>query len=153
MEFSERPRKPFVWTMAPIPIVLLKTRSTPHDTYDEYFSSLPSSSRKINPERQAEITDSSAPPQSGLAFCPVFVPVLEHRSNTEQLGRIKQMLLDGSLGSTYGGMIFTSQRAVEAFASVLEEMRNQDQGGMVRSPPALFFSLSTLKRGTFPQPL
>ena len=81
-----------------IPILLLKTKSLPNDSYEEYFS------------------------KSNLPFTPVFVPVLKHRSNAQNLGTVKGWLRDGQLREKYGGMIFTSQRAVEAFAGVVEEL-------------------------------
>ena len=83
-----------------IPVLLLKTKSMPADSYEEYFSTAP--------------------------FRPVFVPVLEHRPNAPNLEQIKTMLLDRKIGrcegARYGGMIFTSQRAVEGFAKLVEEI-------------------------------
>jgi uroporphyrinogen-III synthase len=83
-----------------IPVVLLKTKSTPGDSYEECFSSEP--------------------------FTPTFVPVLEHRPNVQNLDFIRSLLLGGKLGrdhnAKYGGMIFTSQRAVEGFARVVDEV-------------------------------
>jgi uroporphyrinogen-III synthase len=88
----------------PSPIFLLKTKSTPTDNYQEYFS------RTGN-------------------FEPHFVPVLEHIYHHENLRVIRDLFLSGSLdggssdgkGKKYGGLIFTSQRAVEGFARLLEE--------------------------------
>jgi hypothetical protein len=83
-----------------IPVLLLKTKSTPNDSYEEYFSDEP--------------------------FTPTFVPVLEHRPNLQNLDLIHSLLLDGKFGrddnAKYGGMIFTSQRAVEGFAKVVDEV-------------------------------
>lgn len=90
-----------------IPILLLKTRSVPHDGYEEYFS------RPTSP------------------FTPVFVPVLEHRPNVHRLGQVRDMLRTGELGARYGGMIFTSQRAVEGFAQVVHEL--EAEAGSVQS--------------------
>lgn len=82
------------------PIFLLKTKSTPHDGYEEYFSS--------------------------RGYNPTFVPVLEHRFHDENLRIVKDLFLSGQLdegsGRKYGGLIFTSQRAVEAFARIMEEI-------------------------------
>ena len=82
------------------PVLLLKTRSTPVDCYEEHFSHEP--------------------------FTPIFVPVLEHNPNEQNLDSIRSLLLDGKLGrnhdAKYGGMIFTSQRAVEGFATVVEQV-------------------------------
>lgn len=95
------------------PIFLLKTRSSPNDSYEEYFSA-----------------DDSP-------FHPTFIPVLEHRYNEPNLQKVKQLLLsdafsrnpesqDGQTATTtttheqkYGGIIFTSQRAVEGFARIV----------------------------------
>ena len=86
------------------PIFLLKTKSNPNDGYEERFSS---------------------PRRDSLQFEPIFVPVLEHTFLDEGLGLVKELLQEGSIGkspdSSYGGLIFTSQRAVEAFAKVMEE--------------------------------
>jgi len=76
------------------PILLLKTRSTPHDGYSDLFT----------------------PP----TYAPTFVPVLEHRYNTENLTYVRK-LLQGDASKAYGGFIFTSQRAVEGFAKVVQE--------------------------------
>jgi hypothetical protein len=88
----------------PIPVVLLKTKSTPTDIYEEYFS------------------------RDGR-FAPQFVPVLEHTFNAANLQKLRRLLTDGHDGdylrdgeTRYGGMIFTSQRAVEAFAGVVREV-------------------------------
>jgi uroporphyrinogen-III synthase len=80
---------------------LLKTRSTPHDGYEESF-------------------------RSSGSYDPVFVPVLEHRVKAENLGALKTLLLSGAFDEgpnrKYAGLIFTSQRAVEAFATVAAEI-------------------------------
>lgn len=105
------------------PILLLKTRSSPKDAYEEYFSA--------------------------RGYNPAFVPVLEHRFREESLAYITGLIEGGSFISDnnvhkeddnhndregggdrkekkrrakYGGLIFTSQRAVEAFGAVLERM-------------------------------
>jgi Uroporphyrinogen-III synthase HemD len=51
-----------------------------------------------------------------LTLRPVFVPVLKYRPNAENLDKVKGWLQDGQLRERYGGMVFTSHRAVEAFA-------------------------------------
>jgi uroporphyrinogen-III synthase len=84
-----------------IPILLLKTKSTPNDSYDEYFSS------------------------TTTAFNPIFIPVLEHRPNTSNLRQVWHWLRHDELRKRYGGMIFTSQRAVEAFAQVVQELEEE----------------------------
>lgn len=95
------------------PILLLKTKSSPHDGYEEYFST--------------------------CDYTPSFIPVLEHRFHTENLATVRQLFASGAFNTDititpnhdsnesngndkkYGGMIFTSQRAVEAFARMIEE--------------------------------
>jgi uroporphyrinogen-III synthase len=84
------------------PILLLKTRSTPNDAYSDLFS-LPS-------------------------YNPTFVPVLEHRYSISNLSQVRDLLRDGA-SKKYGGFIFTSQRAVEGFAKVVQE---EPVGSMVR---------------------
>ncbi|KAK3322106.1 tetrapyrrole biosynthesis, uroporphyrinogen III synthase [Apodospora peruviana] len=85
------------------PVFLLKTRSTPADAYEELFS---------------------VPTDDGFDFEPVFVPVLEHRFDDEGMARVKSTLLGRKIssepGSCYGGLVFTSQRAVEAFTKLIE---------------------------------
>ncbi|KAJ5174348.1 uncharacterized protein N7482_000225, partial [Penicillium canariense] len=94
------------------PILLLKTKSSPHDGYDDFFSA----------------TD----------YTPAFIPVLEHRFHTENLATVRKLFASGAFDTDadtpprhgpepnghdmkYGGMIFTSQRAVEGFAKMIEE--------------------------------
>jgi uroporphyrinogen-III synthase len=81
-----------------IPMLLLKTKSVPNDGYEEYFS---------EPESR---------------FTPIFVPVLEHKPHTANLDQLRSLLRKGELKGKYGGMIFTSQRAVEGFARVAQEL-------------------------------
>ena len=93
------------------PVLLLKTRSTPHDGYEEYFS-------------KGE-------------YDPVFIPVLQHCFNHENLRAVKELFISGAFGNRggqkakekYGGLIFTSQRAVEGFAQMVMEI-----GGMICLP-------------------
>jgi uroporphyrinogen-III synthase len=92
-------------TAGKVSILLLKTKSTPNDGYDEYFSV------KGNNEK--------------WSYEPAFVPVLEHRFQEEALGTVRELLekkeISNNIGARYGGLIFTSQRAVEAFARVVVE--------------------------------
>ncbi|OBT49100.1 hypothetical protein VE00_00130 [Pseudogymnoascus sp. WSF 3629] len=88
-----------------IPIFLLKTKSTPHDGYEEFFS---------------------ATKLAGHDLALTFVPVLEHTLLEPGLDTVRQLLRSRRINDTgdegtYGGMIFTSQRAVEAFASLVAE--------------------------------
>ncbi len=93
-------------TSGKIPILLLKTKSTPHDGYEEYFSRVKGRGEK-------------------RFYEPAFVPVLEHRFREEALGTVRELLekkeISNNAGARYGGLIFTSQRAVEAFARVVDE--------------------------------
>jgi len=86
-----------------IPVLLLKTRSSPGDAYEELFS--------------------TSPADGGLVFEPRFLPVLEHRFKNDGLARLRELLHARQIGARegclYGGLIFTSQRAVEAFAEVV----------------------------------
>ncbi|KAH6677168.1 tetrapyrrole biosynthesis, uroporphyrinogen III synthase [Halenospora varia] len=85
------------------PILLLKTRSTPNDGYEEHFSG----------------------EKDGIQFVPVFVPVLEHKFLDNGLNVVRDLLRKREIHqgqiAKYGGIIFTSQRAVEAFAKLVEE--------------------------------
>lgn len=89
-----------------LPVILLKTRSPAGDAYEDLFS---------------------APPQGGRdqRFLPRFVPVLQHRFEDEGLGRVRGLLqgrkISHSEDASFGGLIFTSQRAVEAFTQVVQE--------------------------------
>ncbi|KAL2024803.1 hypothetical protein VTK56DRAFT_5624 [Thermocarpiscus australiensis] len=91
------------------PVLLLKTRSTPTDAYEEVFST----------------------PSDGFNFEPTFVPVLEHRLEDEGMAKVRGLLQNKSIGtaedSAYGGLIFTSQRAVEAFTKLVEDGRGEDE--------------------------
>ncbi|KAL4993383.1 tetrapyrrole biosynthesis, uroporphyrinogen III synthase [Aspergillus recurvatus] len=110
-------------------ILLLKTKSSPHDGYDEFFSSTQTK--------------------------PTFIPVLSHSFHAENLSSIKNIIKNGSLAPgpdrRYGGLIFTSQRAVEAFAETLGEV---DESHLIPSSrnlplytvgPATARSLTTLR--------
>src|ERR1700712_921867 len=87
------------------PVLLLKTKSIPHDGYQEYFDS-------------TENGD----------YQPIFVPVLQHQVRHEALKAIKDLIKSVAFKDTtitkrrYGGIIFTSQRAVEAFIKVVTEV-------------------------------
>jgi uroporphyrinogen-III synthase len=92
----------------PIPVLLLKTKSSPTDAYEELFSRI---SRNGN---------DSAP-----FFEPTFVPVLQHQFDDTGVDKLRTLLLQKRIGTSpdcdFGGLIFTSQRAVEAFAHVVRE--------------------------------
>lgn len=108
--------------MAGIPVLLLKTRSQPDDGYEEYFSSR---TRDQNASATAEPS----------RFSPKFVPVLEHKPNATNLSRLEELIRNGRLTDTYGGMIFTSQRAVEGFSDVVRKLdaeQDSTQDGTTR---------------------
>jgi uroporphyrinogen-III synthase len=98
------------------PVLLLKTRSVPGDAYEELFS---------------------APP-NGPSFEPSFVPVLEHRFDEQGMAKVRSALENRAIGTAadaaYGGLIFTSQRAVEAFTKLVEERRGETPVSTRRHP-------------------
>lgn len=92
-----------------VPVILLKTKSTPTDSYEDYFNTA----------------------EDGR-YIPSFAPVLEHNFRKQSLQEIADLYRTGDLGLApnqdgslprYGGIIFTSQRAVEAFSSVINTLR------------------------------
>ncbi|EQL29418.1 uroporphyrinogen-III synthase [Blastomyces dermatitidis ATCC 26199] len=87
-------KSPSPTTRSKTPIFLLKTKSTPQDGYEEYFSA------------------------SGC-YDPIFVPVLEHKFRNASLRRVRDLFVSGKIREQYGGLIFTSQRAVEGFARII----------------------------------
>ncbi|EFQ97343.1 hypothetical protein MGYG_00382 [Nannizzia gypsea CBS 118893] len=99
-----------------IPIYFLKTKSTPHDGYKEYFS-----------------------PTKG--FKPYFVPVLEHKFNRNNLAKVKDLILSGALTEQYGGIIFTSQRAVEGFSKMIQDEVGIDSYTVNLSRSLSFYSV------------
>lgn len=89
---------------SPVPVLLLKTRSTPGDAYEELLSK---------------------PHHDGYTFIPRFVPVLLHNFDDAGMSQVGQLLRERKIGTgadaRYGGLIFTSQRAVEAFTKLVED--------------------------------
>ncbi|KAI2730215.1 hypothetical protein CBS147332_2067 [Penicillium roqueforti] len=87
--------------MPPTPILLLKTKSSPQDGYEEFFSA--------------------------QNYTPTFIPVLEHRFHKDNLSQVRDRFTSGEFHTEaptprkYGGLIFTSQRAVEGFAQMIED--------------------------------
>ena len=88
-----------------IPIYLFKTKSVPSDAYEDHFALLDNGRYK-----------------------PCFVPVLEHRFNNANMENLSSIMKIGGFvadsGNSpglprYGGIIFTSQRAVDAFSRVI----------------------------------
>ncbi|KAJ9626305.1 uroporphyrinogen-III synthase [Taxawa tesnikishii (nom. ined.)] len=99
-----------------VPVLLLKTKSVPTDAYEEYFN------------------NNTA---GGSRYEPIFVPVLEHKFKEDTISWLRRVTLgtgfsngNGTLGQTdtsagvehFGGIIFTSQRAVEAFTMIVNEL-------------------------------
>lgn len=96
-------------TKSRTPILLLKTKSAPTDTYEELFLTC-----------------------DNYGYAPVFVPVLEHRFKQDALSTVRKHITNRGLVptsrkglATYGALIFTSQRAVEAFNEVVEDIRRE----------------------------
>lgn len=89
------------------PVLLLKTKSAPADHYEELFSA----------------------PRDGFAFEPEFIPVLEHQLLDDGMNSFKELLQERKISNredaAYGGLIFTSQRAVEAFAKLVEDGKGE----------------------------
>lgn len=85
------------------PVFLLKTKSTPDDGYEEQLSAI----------------------KDVGSFNPIFVPVLEHKFLDDGMSIVKDLLqrkqIRNDAGAKYGGLIFTSQRAVEAFSKLVDE--------------------------------
>jgi uroporphyrinogen-III synthase len=102
-------------------VFLLKTKSTPHDGYQEYFEST----------------------ENG-AFEPIFVPILQHTTRDDALENIKDLVTSGafkrsaSREKSYGGIIFTSQRAVEGFIKVASQVPREDLDSVLDSHLPLY---------------
>ncbi|KAK3989663.1 tetrapyrrole biosynthesis, uroporphyrinogen III synthase [Cladorrhinum sp. PSN332] len=104
--------------MAPgTPVFLLKTKSTPGDTYEETLS------------------DTS----NAFDFEPEFVPVLEHQFDDQGMAKVRNILRNRQIGTSkdakYGGLIFTSQRAVEAFTKLVEDGKGEDKWPYLQDIP------------------
>lgn len=90
--------------MSPTPILLLKTKSSPHDGYEDFLSA--------------------------QNYTPTFIPVLEHRFLKSNLTKVRDQFSTGAFNNNastprkYGGLIFTSQRAVEGFAQMIEDEKD-----------------------------
>ncbi|KAF3928353.1 hypothetical protein ABW21_db0201278 [Orbilia brochopaga] len=95
-----------------IPVLLLKTKSSPTDPYDVLFSSTGS-------------------------YEPIFVPVLQHRFDNADA--VKRMILDRAVGAAddisqgrFAGLVITSQRTVEALAAILEDLKKTNGDTVAR---------------------
>lgn len=96
-------------------MLLLKTKSTPGDNYEDIFSR----------------------PQGGVTFVPSFVPVLEHRFDEAGVTRVRSILqsqrVGKHFGAAYGGLVFTSQRAVEAFTKIVQDGPGEKQSSVSKT--------------------
>ncbi|KXJ90689.1 uroporphyrinogen synthase [Microdochium bolleyi] len=96
-----------------VPVLLLKTKSTPGDSYEDIFSS----------------TKLAGHP----GFQPIFVPVLQHQFLGDGMRQVRDLLGSRKIGNApdcaYGGLIFTSQRAVEAFATLVQDDKGKGEQG------------------------
>lgn len=88
-----------------IPVLLLKTKSSPGDAYEDILSA-----SHLHVDAQ-------------INFKPRFVPVLQHRFEDAGMTKVAALLRNREIGAhdgaSFGGMIFTSQRAVEAFSKLV----------------------------------
>jgi len=81
-----------------IQILFLKTRSQPHEQYNEFFASNP---------------------LDNAVFKPLFIPVLKHHHvNLDNLKTHLIAKFDSPDPGSYGGLVITSQRTVEALSSI-----------------------------------
>lgn len=120
-----------------IPVFLLKTESQPHDSYLDHFSALQLDGTPGHPSHDytqhasfasnTAVSPTTIVTSTPLRFHPLFVPVLEHHPNTRNLDWLQDLLRSEQLGQKYGGMIFTSQRAVEAWTEVVKRMKGQSE--------------------------
>lgn len=105
--------------MSPTPILLLKTKSSPHDSYEDFFSA--------------------------QNYTPTFIPVLEHRFLKNNLTQVRDQFSTGAFNNAltprkYGGLIFTSQRAVEGFAQMIEDEKDVTFNIQI-SPPLILYTV------------
>ncbi|MCJ1421992.1 hypothetical protein MMC32_008359 [Xylographa parallela] len=89
---------------SPTPLLLLKTRNTPTDAYATYFSLPP------------------PPTSTAIHLQPTFLPVLQYTFHETSLSHLRALLSLPAPSFPYGGLICTSQRAVEALGQVLDEL-------------------------------
>ncbi|KAK7931972.1 uroporphyrinogen-III synthase [Apiospora marii] len=103
------------------PVLLLKTKSGPTDAYEELLSA----------------------PRDGFNFEPTFVPVLQHQFEEGGLKTVRELLQDRRINkgqdAAFGGLIFTSQRAVEAFGKLVEEGQGDESWPHLQDVP--FYSV------------
>lgn len=92
-----------------VTVLLLKTPSLPTDRYRETLELL-----------------------GNGKYQPVFIPVLQHEILPDAISHLESLLTSGAFKSNssgniprYGGIIFTSQRAVEAFGQVIKNLETR----------------------------
>ena len=91
-------------------VQLLKTKSSPLDGYEDHFRA------------------------SEHAFEPIFLPVLQHRLYDSVLGWLREVIVGHHIQQTFDGIIFTSQKAVEAFSKVVSTLDRSSLDSLL--PPA-----------------
>lgn len=100
-----------------ISLFLLKTKSVPSDGYEEQFTAV----------------------KDGIGFEPTFIPVLEHTFNEKGLKIVRNLIRQDQIGqheeAKYGGLIFTSQRSVDAFSKLVIEAAEAGDGTRSEPPP------------------
>ncbi|MCJ1400205.1 hypothetical protein MMC11_003409 [Xylographa trunciseda] len=114
----------------PLPLLLLKTRNTPSDAYATYFSSAPRPTPLLQP---------------------LFIPVLQHAFRPTALSHLRALLALPAPAFPYGGLICTSQRAVEALGHALASFATSDDAHDQAAPrpdPALALPLYTVGPAT-----
>jgi uroporphyrinogen-III synthase len=93
-------------------ILFLKEKSLPSDPYDEAFSKF-----KDEDSRRFETS---------------FIPVTKSEPHVNGVQSLTELLCRGSIGrrpdSIFGGLVFTSQRAVSIFAAAVTELIAQNEG-------------------------
>ncbi|MCJ1250285.1 hypothetical protein MMC30_007511 [Trapelia coarctata] len=100
------------------PIILFKTPSTPSDAYKTYFST-------------------PTPSPSKPTFNPIFLPLLQHTLLPPALSQLHTLLTSPTFTKKYGGIILTSQRAVEALGSVLTSLQPPPSANCHSNPDSL----------------
>lgn len=104
--------------MSCVPVIFLKAESSPADDYRLHFSPSPSSSS----------------PSPRIRYSPTFIPVLDHVFDLTNLQYIRRLFLTNDVYRHYSGIVFTSQRAVEAFdVEVLKPVATARSNGISQS--------------------
>ena len=114
MEARKDAADPSIPASAPAaaPLLLLKTRSQPHDPYATHF----------------------APP----AFAPIFLPVLTHTPSAAACRALLSLLRSSPPFSAYGGLVVTSQRTVEVLADAIRDAAAAGAPGWAESRKVVY---------------